>query len=249
MCYQLPTLVAQRLDARRLALDRADARPGCGPAAFRHRGGKPQLGERSGRERARPRRGQRRAHAAPLCLAGAPCQCSDDGMARPRGREPACHRRGPLRVAMGSRLPARICASRRGAAPPRQRAGDRAHGDRRRGDAQRHPRQALRARTARFRPRLRPAEPAACHAGEGTRRSASSWLPRQAQARERHRLLRVARCDREDRRDARARRLQRARLSCRHGSVRPRAPPGCLPAGRWRRDGGDGRLRHGHRQA
>ena len=39
------------------------------------------------------------------------------------------------------------------------------------------------------------------------------------------------------------------RLSCRHGSGRPRTQPGYLPAGGRRRDGGDRRLRHGHRQA
>ena len=111
-------------------------------------------------------------------------------------------------------------------------------------------RPAVRARAAHLHPRLRPAEPAPRHAGEGPDQAPAPRLPRQAPARERHRLLLVARRDREAGRIA-VRRPAINALPYHAGmSQADRATqPGYLPAGGRDRDGGDGRVRHGDRQA
>ena len=175
---------------------------------------------------------------------------ADDRVARPLRREPARHRRGALRLAMGPRLPARIRAARRRAPPPRRRADDRAHRDRRRLDPRRHPAAPVRARAARLRARVRPAEPAPRHAVEGAHDAPAPRLPRPAPAaRAASSTARRATRRRSSRDTLGASGYQRPALSCRHGAADRARQPGRLPPGGRGRDGGHGGLRHGHRQA
>ena len=203
LCYQLPTLVRQGLTlvvSPLIALMRDQV------AALRHFGveaGSLNSANDPDENRRVARCGARRAHAAPLCLAGAPGQYRHDGMAGTGRREPARHRRGALRLAMGPRFPARIracsarCASRLGNV---QTIALTATADVATRDDIMH--RLFEHGAAHLHPRLRPAEPAPRHAGEGAVQAPALRVPRQAPARERHRLLRVARCDREARRVA-----------------------------------------------
>ena len=98
-------LVARGLRHRRLAADRADARPGRGTARGRRQGGGAEfdavlrrgLRGRGAAARRRSRPALRRARAAVDAALPQP--------ARPRQDRPVRDRRGALRVAMGARLP------------------------------------------------------------------------------------------------------------------------------------------------
>ena len=251
MCYQLPTLVRSGLTlvvSPLIALMRDQV------AALRHFGieaGKPELGQRSGREPARRRRGQRRAHAAPLCLAGAPRPCS----ARRNG--------SPARASSLLAIDEAHCVSQWGHdfRPEYALLGE---VRRRLGGVQTIALTAT-ADVATRSDILAQAVRAASRASSSTASTGRTCgLPCRRRTRRNASFLRfldkhkhesgIVYCASRDATEKLAATLvregyRRPALSRRHGAGGPRPQPGHLPAGGWRRDGGDGRLRHGDRQA
>ena len=145
-----------------VAADRADARPGARLDGRRGRGGQPQFKQRAGREcpRARSAAPPRAAFALPRPRAvGAARHGRDAGRI---ARRLDGDRRGALRLAMGSRFPARVPRAGQHRAPDRRPPADPgADRDGRRADARRHRRQAVSRAAARVRAKLRPAQPPA----------------------------------------------------------------------------------------
>ena len=105
LCFQLPAIVRGGLTLGGFAADRADARPGRPIARGRGRGGEPQFLLRSRRTpegRAWPRRAF--AETSLYRARTAVARRHDRRLEEGRGRS-SRHRRGALRLAMGSRFP------------------------------------------------------------------------------------------------------------------------------------------------
>ena len=160
LCYQLPALMRDRPDARRLPARVADAGPGRGAGAGR--AGARGAGQRAAGQRDQPAGGRARggrARAAALRRARAVRVARLPRAHPPRADRPVRGRRGALRLPVGPRLPARLLPPRRCRALAR-RAGD--HGLDRDGHAAgggRHRRAARAARSRARVDRLRPPEP------------------------------------------------------------------------------------------
>ena len=170
LCYQLPALVRDGLTVVVSPLIALMRNQVAQIVRLRRRGGEPELGQRSGRKPRDPRSHRRAAS----CVSS---------MSRPSGwsraetldllkRAKVAHaggRRGALHLAMGPRFPSGIRGARRGAGRARRRADGGVHRDGGRRDAHRYSGKAFQPAAGCVRPRLRPAQPAACHAGEGRR--------------------------------------------------------------------------------
>ena len=233
-----------------LAPDRPDAGPGGCPAPARGEGGLPELipaapgavggGDRAPRGRARP------ALRGP----GAPPDRALPGAARAHARRPIRHRRGPLRLPVGARLPTRVLPARRAARPLAGGAPDRAHGHRRHP----HPPRDRRASGARgrgqVRLQLRPAEHPLSHRREVGAASPAARAPARAPAgRIGDRLLSLPPQGGRDRRLPARSGFRCACLSRGDGRRAAPYPPGEIPQRRGGDRGGDHRLRDGYRQA
>ena len=134
--YQLPALVRRRPHRRRLAADRADARPGLGAAHQRaSRAGALNFlrntleGGGTGGARG-PARGHARSCSTSR-RSGSASRPWSRGW-RAGGVSLLAIDEGALRLAMGPRLPPRLCAARGRAPPARRRADDGAHRHQRR---------------------------------------------------------------------------------------------------------------------
>ena len=167
-----------------------------------------------------------------------------------RPGRPVRDRRGPLRLVLGPRLPARLPAAGdpRGALarrPPGRADRDRDPGHRR-GD--RHP--ARPARRPHVRGQLRPAEHRVPDRVQGQpARPAAAPAAHRARRRRRHRLLPLPQVGGGDREVPHPRGDHRAAVPRRPGRRGPRRAPGPVPARARPGDGGHHRVRHGHRQA
>ena len=249
LCYQLADPRPAGPDPRRLAADRADARPGRGPAPFRRRGRQPQLRQRPGREPARRRCGARRAHAPPLRLAGAARQYGTTEWLARSGVDllaideahcvsqwghdfrPEYALLGEVRRRLGGVQTIALTAT----------ADVATRGDIMDRLFEREPRVFIHGFD---RPNLR----LAMQAKEHSKRQLFAFLDKH-----RHESG-IVYCssrgrDREARRFARPGGLSRLPYHAGMQPAGPRQEPGRLPPGGRRRDGRDGRLRHGHRQA
>ena len=103
----------RRPDRRGLAADRADAQPGGAVARLRHRRGEPELGATISENRDMLEADRGRRTAARLHRAGTAGESRHAGdLLRARQGRAAGGRRGALHLAMGARLPPRICGAR-----------------------------------------------------------------------------------------------------------------------------------------
>ncbi len=234
-----------------LPADRLDEGPGGRTRCAGRRGGMPAQRADGVRAPGRPR---------PACAAaGAGCSMSRRSVPSARGptgfrRLVGAHgvalrrdRRGALHQPVGSRLPARVPAAGRAAPGVAGRVGARVHGD---GDdtrAARHHWRAGPARPGRARRPVRPAEPHLSRAAADDAEIADPHAAGEASARGRHHLLPVAEGSGRACPLAGAGRRSRASLSRWPRRSHAAPAPGCVPQRGGRRDGGDGRLRHGHR--
>ena len=163
----------------------------------------------------------------------------------------AGRRRGPLHQRVGSRLPPRLPAARRLRGAPRPSHDPRPHRDRLAPGPSRDRRAPRHGAPGAGDPRLRPSQPAlrgsALLRGEGERGNSGGGSRGGAQAG--HRLHRHPQDERGARGCVAERRRERRGLPCRTRLEASRRAPGPLPRRRGRRDRGDHRLRHGHRQA
>ena len=146
---------------------------------------------------------------------------------------PLRHRRGALRLAVGTRLPSRVRRARTPARALPRRAGRRLHRHRRPRDARRRAPPPRPGRCAPLRGRLRPAQHPLHGRGEAaTPRSSSSRFLQQHAGRSRHRLLPEPQAHRRGGRAAGGGRLAGRRLPRRAPRGRARARAGGLPARR-----------------
>ena len=148
LCFQLPAHGARGPDAGRLAADRADARPGRAAPRARRRGGEPQFVFRRRASAAAIAEGLRDRSLRLLYIAPERL-LRDDVLDKLRGAsiDLSRDRRGPLRLAMGTRFPSRISAAARGRRGAWRRPDDRRDGDRRRADPRRDRRAGCSSRT------------------------------------------------------------------------------------------------------
>ena len=198
LCYQLPALWRGRPDDRGVAADRADAQPGGAIARLWRRCGGVEFGQRRGREPRGARAISRAASCGSFMLRRNGCSeprrsifSSARKLAHARGR------RGALHLAMGPRLPSRICRARHGAGGARRRADGSLYRDGRRRHARGYFAKAVRQAAGGVRAWVRSAESAAGDASQSRRpqancsissktiqvRAASSIAPRGARPR------------------------------------------------------------------
>ena len=171
------------------------------------------------------------------------------GLARSRVDRAVRDRRGALRLAMGPRLPPRVPRAHRAARALAGRAAHRADRDRRHADPARDRRTPGAGGRAPVRQLVRPPQHPLPRRPQGRRRAPAAGFPRRPPRRERHRLCPLAQARGQHRRAVARGRHRRPALPRRHGRRRARRQPAPLPAGGRRGDGGDDRVRHGHRQA
>ena len=243
-----------RPDRGRQPADRADERPVAAALRRRPPGDDDRLGDERGSGARRPGHGPRRRGADRLLLARALRLAGLPRRPRPAPHRPARRRRGPLRLRVGARLPARLPAPAADRRPARPADGDGLHGD---GDRNgrgrdRHP---LRdARPARGPLRLRPAQsllrrrPARRDGLEGAAHRPARSGPRRPRKPPGDRLLRNPQGHRRGGGRPAGGRPRRGPLPRGHGRRGADRDPEPFHGGRGRGDRRHQRLRHGGRQ-